>query len=89
MVAHQIDGTMLQHGKVFTLYHASYERLGRIIGGVVLTFVAYSSCAFYLLVDASSPGFCNQISYDGLCIFIAFCSFVLIAKVHFFMHTAK
>lgn len=83
MVAHKIDGTMLQHGIVFTLYHASYKRLSRIIGSVVLAFVAYSSCAFYLLVDAEfswllQPDFKRWSLY-----FHCFCSFVLIAKVHF------
>lgn len=51
MVADEIDCAMLQHGEVLALNHAAHERLGRVFCGVVLTLVAYSSGAFYLLID--------------------------------------
>lgn len=52
MLAGDIYGAVLQHGEVFAGYHAFHEGLCRGLIGSVLAFVAYSSGAFYLLVDA-------------------------------------
>ena len=41
---------MFEHGGMLALHHALNERLCRIGGGIVFALVAYSSCAFYLLV---------------------------------------
>ena len=57
MFAYQIHGSMFQHGKVFTLHHPIHERFGRIHSGIILTFIAYSSCSFYLLVDTELTWF--------------------------------
>lgn len=52
MIAYEIDCAVFQHCIVLTLYHSIYEWLSRVVGGVVLTFVAHSSGTFYLLIDA-------------------------------------
>ena len=52
VVASKIDGSMLQHGEMLMLDHSAHERFGRVFCRVVLTLVAHSSCAFYLLIDA-------------------------------------
>ena len=52
MIAHEIDGTMFEHGKVLALNHSFNEWFGRIVCCMVFTLVAYSSGTLYLFIDA-------------------------------------